>query len=80
MILEMEELARFIKTKFGSGIDDEAKHYMMFSRTREAGISGGESWEGLIGELKICMKKQQSNIIASIQSVKDEIINAKKND
>ena len=58
MILEMEELARFIKTKFGSGIDDEAKHYMMFSRTREAGISGGESWEGLIGELKICMKKQ----------------------
>ncbi len=73
MILEMEELTRFFKNKFGSGIDDEAKQYMIFSRTRESSGSGGEGWEGMTGELKICMKRVQSNIIASIESVKEEL-------
>lgn len=38
MILEMEELARFFKTKFGSSLNEDASYYLMFSRTKEAGV------------------------------------------
>jgi len=74
----MEEIVRFFKMKFNRNFDDNVQFYCFYSRPIAESGSEIAVWEGMIGELKIYFKSGFARIANSIDSLRNDVKQIKK--